>query len=462
MRSRRRAARALVVVTATAVAFGVLPGTAWAAPKNRVSINDVTVAENGAQASFTITYSGPSRAGTVVWATAPGTATAGADYTTSSGTASLPAGGCRCATVSVPIANDALDEPDETFFVNLSSYSAGQIQDGQGVATITDDDPAPSLVVSDAETWEGGGALGFDVTLSAPSGKTVSVGYATANGTATAGSDYQAASGTLSFPPGTTTRTVSVTILADGLVEPTETFTLSLSSPTNATIADGTGTGTIVDDDVEPTVSVGDASGVEGGPIAFAVTLSGPYEASVTVDVGTLAGTASEGTDYEALGTTITFDPGTTSKTVQVTTLEDAIDEPDETFTLSLSSPTNATIADADGAGTILDDDRAPGSLTLKARATRTKVVAFGIAEPATSTTTVRVQLQRREGTRWKTVAKARARVSQLGDRDADAYPDGQYKASFRRPASGRYRVVAVLPATAEATGATRTVSLRL
>src|SRR6185503_13468077 len=115
-----------------------------------------------------------------------------------------------------------------------------------GAATITNDDAVPSLSISDASVVEGNPAV-FTVSLSSPATSSVTVAFATTDGSALAGSDYVATSGTLTFPAGSTTQTINVTVLADSLSEATESFSVNLSSPTNATIADGLGTGTILD-----------------------------------------------------------------------------------------------------------------------------------------------------------------------------------------------------------------------
>src|SRR5262249_38487383 len=119
--------------------------------------------------------------------------------------------------------------------------------------------PPPTLSINDVTVVEGNSgtrSATFNVTLSAASILPVTVQYATANGTATAGSDYQARSGTLSIPTGKTTGTIAVPVTGDRLPEPDETFFVNLSGASNATIADGQAVGTIVDD--EPRISIGD------------------------------------------------------------------------------------------------------------------------------------------------------------------------------------------------------------
>lgn len=202
---------------------------------------------------------------TVDFATAAGSASAGADFTTSSGTLTFP-GGVLTRTLDVQIAGDLLDEADETFTVALSGVGGNaSLGDASATGTIRDDDPLPALAIADAQSNEGdsGNApLTFTVTLTPASGRSVSVPYATSNGNASAGSDYVAASGSLVFSAGQTSRTAAVTIRGDTLVEVDETFSLTLAAPTNATLADGTATGTIVNDD-----SAGGAIGLDVRPV---------------------------------------------------------------------------------------------------------------------------------------------------------------------------------------------------
>jgi len=123
---------------------------------------------------------------TVNYATSPGTATAGSDYTTTSGVLTFPVG-TTTRTVTVPVATDALDEANETFFVNLSGASGATIADAQATGTINDDDPLPAISIDDVSVTEGNSGTtlaSFTVSLSVPSGRLVAVNYATANGTA--------------------------------------------------------------------------------------------------------------------------------------------------------------------------------------------------------------------------------------------------------------------------------------
>src|SRR5262249_10473871 len=155
-----------------------------------------------------------------------------------------------------------------------------------------------------------------------PSYQSITVNYATADGSATAGSDYTAASGTLTFSPGQTSKTVSVPVADDTTDKPDETFDVNLSSPTNATFGSATGVGTILDNDAPVQISVADLTVTEGdsgsSSATFTVTLSAASGWTVTVNYATANGSALAGSDYTATSGTLTFSPGQTSKTVSV------------------------------------------------------------------------------------------------------------------------------------------------
>jgi hypothetical protein len=220
-----------------------------------------------------------------------------------------------------------------------------------------------NVSVTEANTGANASAA-FTVSLSAASTQAVTVQYATANGTATSTNDYAAlALTTLTFSPGQTSKTVTVQVKGDALDEANETFSLKLSNPANATIADGQGVCTILDNDSPPQVTITGATPVtepDTGAVyaSFTVKLSAPSGLPVSVKYATGGGTATAGTDYTAVSlTTLTFSPGQTSKTVRVQVKGDTAAEANETFFVNLSSAVNATIAAAQGQGTILNDD---------------------------------------------------------------------------------------------------------
>ena len=294
------------------------------------------------------------------------------------------------------ILNDDLDEPDETFTLeiyDIENATAGA--QTRSTITIEDDDDPPSVSVDDAAATEGS-PVTFTVTLSAASGWEVTVNWATTGDTATSDTDFTAASDTLTFMPGETTATVAVATKDDTLDEPDEeTFTLTLSSPSNATLGEATATGTITDNDDPPTLGVADAAATEGDPVEFTVTLSAAATADVTA---TWTASTIEGDEEKAaaadLGSPttgpVTVPKGETTATFTVATAEDTLDEYDETFTVALSSPSsNATLAtDATTAtGTIVDNDVAPN-----AAPSFTSSDTFTPAENQTAAGTVRAE----------------------------------------------------------------------
>ena len=306
---------------------------------------------------------------TLNFATANGTATvAGNDYNAASGTLTF-APGETTKDISVTIKGDTTAESDETLTVTLSAPTNATIATAVATGTIGDDDTTATLSVNNPASIDegntGNATLLFTVSLLTASTQTVTVAYATADGTATvADNDYTATTGTLTFAPGQTSKTVSVTVKGDTRNEAHETFTLVLSNPTNAIIAAPTGTATITNDDVGlPTVSV--ASGVtvtegDSGTVdaTFHVTLSQASGQVVTVAIATANGTATTAdNDYTQKSATITFAPGETDKTFVVQVKGDTKLEGNETFTVNLTTPVNATIASAQRTGTITNDD---------------------------------------------------------------------------------------------------------
>lgn len=228
------------------------------APLPTVSISNATVNEGNSgttNAVFSISLSAPASSPvSIVATTSSGSATAGSDFISTTSTTTIPAGQIS-ATFNVPVIGDAINEPNETFNVTLSNPIGATIGDGLGAGTITNDDGAaalPSVSITSASIAEGssGSILNFTVNLSSPTNQQVSVTASTSNGTATAGSDYLAKTATVVVPVGQTIATFSVVVFGDELVEPNETFTVSLSNPLNATLGgQSTAIGTLLNDD---------------------------------------------------------------------------------------------------------------------------------------------------------------------------------------------------------------------
>jgi hypothetical protein len=243
--------------------------------------------------------------------------------------------------------------------------------DGTAVCDIGAYETRAQLTVSDAVVSEGNAGTSsavFTVTLAPTSTQPVTVAYATVDGAATAGDDYVAAAGALTFSPGQATRLVSIDVNGDEEDEPDETFTLALSDAVNADIVDGRGQGTIIDDDGLSSLTINDVTVDEGdnGTVnaIFTVSLSPAAAQTVSVDYATGDGGAEAGDDYLAAAGALTFDPGETGQTIEVAVIGDEIDEASgETFFVYLSNAGNANLSDAQGEGTINDDETAQVSL---------------------------------------------------------------------------------------------------
>ena len=348
-------------------------GRGDACDDSRISISDVVINEENSgtvNAGFIVTLSpASSSAVTVQYQTTPGTATAGSDYTAIGPSILTFSPGQTAKAVTVKVRGDVRDEDDETYFVDLSAPVGATLSRARGTGVILDDDPAPSLSVNSPSIVEGSANknLVFTVTLSAASGKTVTVAYATADGGAIAPIDYIPESGQITFAPGQTSRPVSITIRGDLVHEFDEIFSLNLSGAVNATIANGVGFALIQDDDPEPAAvqaTIGDATVVEGASgtvnAVFVVSLFPPATQVVKVDYATAPGTAEAGADFTAKSGTLTFQVGQTAKTISVPVKGDLDQELDETFVVSLSNPQGLTILNGEGLGTIVNDDGPP------------------------------------------------------------------------------------------------------
>jgi hypothetical protein len=340
------------------------------APVRTLSIADAQLGEgdSGTRAmSFTVSLDqAASTDVSVAYSTASGSATQGVDFQSASGRITVPAGQTQ-ASIAVNLIGDTATETNETFLVTLAAPAGAVIGDASAIGTILDDDATSgsSLNIADAQLTEGNSgtsAMSFVVSLSRASSSDISVDYATSAGSATPGADFQSANGRITIPAGQTQASVSVNVIGDTAPEGSETFTVTLANSGGVNIADGTATGTIVDDDPVPqslsiTGSAIDEPDAGTAPLTFTVTLSGSDTRTVTVAYATANGTATAGSDYASTSGTLTFAPGQTQKTVSVAVSGDTIAEPDESFTLNLSNPVNATLANASAVGTIRDND---------------------------------------------------------------------------------------------------------
>lgn len=359
-----------------------------------VSIDNVEVVEtdgNGLNAVFTVTRSTTGTAFTVDFATAAGTAVAGSDYTSTSGTLSFAADTSTTRTISVPITGDVRVEGSESFTVSLSNPTGtASIGTGIGTGTITDNDSATvQFAPTSVSQSEASSPMVFTVTLSHPVQSGVTLSLNSAPGTATA-ADFTPISGlAISFAPDSiTAQTVNVVINNDLLDEDNEQYTLTLSGLSavgNVTLPAGTATATgiIEDDDALPVLSVANVSQVEGDVgtslMTFTVNLAPVSGRDVSFTRATVDGTATAPSDFVALAASVvTIPAGQTSLTIPVTINGDTTFEGDESYTLALSSISNATPGSLSATGTIEDDDQQSTTTLISADLPDPSVVGQG------------------------------------------------------------------------------------
>ena len=311
---------------------------------------------------------------TVAYSTSNGTAIAGSDYVSSTGTLTIPAG-FLSGSINVASIGDTLVESDETFSLNLSDARGATLGvRSMATGTIANDD-VPSINITPANISQNEGntdltAFTYTVSLDQVSNKVITVAYHTTNGTAIAGSDYVANNGYLTFEPGALTKTIVVNSIGDTLVEGDETFGLNLSSASNGILRTAFATGTILNDDSPlpiasltptPISNYERSSGIQN--YSFTVNLDKASDRIIQIGYSTDDGTATlAGSDYVNNDRTLTFKAGETSKVINVQVRGDRIKEANEFFTLSLNDGINSTISSTSSKATIniLDDDNIP------------------------------------------------------------------------------------------------------
>jgi hypothetical protein len=265
----------------------------------------------------------------------------------------------------VTVNGDTNIEPNESFFVNVTNVTGATLTDGQGVGTIQNDD-VPSLSINDVSLAEGNSltkTFTFTVSLSAPAPSTVTFDIATQENTATvADNDYVAHSLTSqTITAGNSTYTFEVTVNGDTNIEPDESFFVNVTNISGATVSDGQGLGTILNDD-NPQLTINDVTVTEADSgtttAQFTVTLSPSSAQTVMVNYTTANNTAVAPGDYQTTSGTLTFTPGQTTQTIDVLVNGDTTNEAIcETFFVNLTTPVNAGISDPQGVGSITDND---------------------------------------------------------------------------------------------------------
>ncbi len=360
-----------------------------------------TVKENGGEAVINVKLSAASSYEVRVdYATRDGTATAGMDYTPIAGTLVFVPGE-KNKTLLIPIADDVAAEADETILLALSNPVNAELGSPTAVTlTIVDNDTLKFSVAS-YSVREGAGEAVITVKLSAASDLTVSVNYATSDGTALAGQDYAATSDTLSFAPGETAKTFSVPIMADQIAEASETIKLALANPVNAGLGTpAAATLTILDNDTIRFSLSSYTIKENAGVAVLTVKLSAVSEYAVSVDYATADGTAIAGADYVATSGMLIFAPGETSKSFNVAVLDDTLAEATETILVTLANPTNAGLGTPSTAAVnITDNDSVKFSIAFYSAKENAGAALITVKLSAASDYEVRVDYATSDGT---------------------------------------------------------------
>ena len=288
-----------------------------------------------------------------------------ADHGLVDGFVTVPAGQLS-QTLLAPIQNDPTDEDNETIDIDMIAQAGGVVAPGFGkhVHTIIDDDLPPTIGFAPSASATGEtGTANLAVTLSLASEKTITVDYRSAAGGSASTDDFTLTPSTLTFPPGTTSLPVPVAITSDMLDEDNETAQFSLVNATNATLAAAQHTLTINDDDAPPTLDFQQATSTAAeGTATHAVTvkLSAPSGRPIQFSATRTGGSATAA-DFTLSTTSVTIPPGATTATFNVTVLDDANDDDDETLVLALGGLVNASPGpQTSHTVTITDNDNGP------------------------------------------------------------------------------------------------------
>lgn len=334
------------------------------------AVGDASIIEGDSGSTnlvFTITLSGGLVTGseTIAYSTSDGTAMAGSDYTSTSGTATFGPG-MGTAQVMVPVGGDFAVEADETLTLMLSNPIGVTITDGSATGTIQNDDAPSVLTIADKTIIEGN-LDQLTVSMTEPTGRVCAVTVTTTNGTATAPGDFDALSGALVTLNAVPSATTDLSTISDGVAEGPETLTAAIAlagAPTpDCVLGDATAIVTIDDTPTPLAAQVSDVSIAEGNAgttnLVFTIAVSTPAETGdETVDFATSDGTATAGVDYTTTTGTATFAAGASTFEVNVPIIGDVVDEFDETLILTIDNPIGLSLVDdGEAIGTILDDD---------------------------------------------------------------------------------------------------------
>jgi Calx-beta domain/RTX calcium-binding nonapeptide repeat (4 copies) len=340
-------------------------------PVITVAATDANAGETANPGVFTLTRTGSTTNALTVNYTNAGTATNGTDYNNLPGTVTFAAGSST-ATVTVNPIDDTIIEGTETAILNLATgtgYTLGATT--SGTVNIADNDfpPLPVITVAATDASAGETATGeianpgvFTLTRTGSTTNALTVNYTNA-GTATNGTDYNNLPGSVTFVAGSSTATVTVNPIDDTIIEGTETAIFNLATGTGYTLGTATSATVNIADNDFPLVTINLSDNqtiVEGSTssqnVSYTVTLSDTSTQTITVQYATTNGTAIAGSDYSNTTGTLTFNPGVTSRVINIPIVNNFINEANETFTLSLTSPTNASLGTKTSATTTITD----------------------------------------------------------------------------------------------------------
>jgi hypothetical protein len=361
------------------------------------TVSALTVAENTNSVTLTVLRTGATNgAASVNFITAGNaTATVGADYRATNGVLVF-ATGVATNTFAVSIINDLLPENNETINVRLSNPTNCSLGTSNLVITIITNDSAVLRFTAITNTVnEADGTLTLTVLRTGTTNNVVTVDFATTNVTATAGSDYTATNGTLTFAPGETNQTIVLQLIDDAFQESTETFRVVLRNPVDATITFGTATVTIQDDDVSMVTFTTNAVRVSetNGPVTLTVVRKGATNTAVTADFTTTNVTAIAGSDYTATNGTLSFAAGETTKLITIGITDNLFQKITETFQVRLSHVTNASLGTGTNVIIITDNDASTVGFTVSSLsvAENTNSVMLTVVRSGATNTTVSV-----------------------------------------------------------------------
>ncbi len=342
------------------------------------------------------------------------TAKSSSDYTGVSGSLSFPVGSTN-QVIFLSILPDLVDENDEEYQIVFSSVTGpAALTNDISTITIVDNDPLPSVSISDVMASEGGAGqtnfFQFPIQLSQASGRTVAVDYQTSVGTAEAGVDYIGGSGRVHIQAGQTTGMIPIRSLGDDTLEANETFNVTISIPSElsrAQLGVSSATGTILNDDAVPVVSLSDLAVPEGDNINIVnvpVIVAPPSGLEITIVYSTTDGTAIDGSDYTAVsGGQVILPAGASSGVIPITVNGENVLEGNESFTVSIDSVTNGTAGAPSSATVEITNDDGPvisiGSVLVAEGDAGNNTASLPVSLSEVSASQVRVEYTLVDGT---------------------------------------------------------------